>query len=174
MGSPASLSVDGFWVWGLAQVWHSIEVGNLSLLFVHSWFLLAMYIKWYLWCLKIFTAPRNTALHLPSPQSPPSQAPWLRFWHYCSLWLIKAVLPLMISAALWSLLLWNPTIPIENREPSSITVSPTANSGFQRTTTKELLSWHPPPHSLLFTLVEVASSGLFWGAEPEMGIPGIS
>lgn len=55
-----------FWVWDLTQVWKldkaswtSIKVADLSLLPIHSSLPLVLYVKWYLWCLKIFTAPKN-------------------------------------------------------------------------------------------------------------------
>ena len=47
----------------------------------------------------------------------------------------------MINAAVWSLLLQNPTVLGETRELSSVTSSPVANSGLQRTTSVELLSY---------------------------------
>ena len=40
-----------------------------------------------------------------------------------------------------SLLLQNPTILVETKEPSSVTASPIANSGLQRTASTELFSY---------------------------------
>ena len=48
---------------------------------------------------------------------------------------------LKINAAVWSLLLQNPTVLVESRELSSVTASPIANSSLQRTASMELLSY---------------------------------
>ena len=67
MGSGSEIELI-VWKQGEAS-WHSIEVTDLSLLLIHSWFLLVMHSKWYLWCLKIFIAPGNTVPENTSGQS---------------------------------------------------------------------------------------------------------